>query len=352
MYPVSRLAAIVALLLACLVPGLFAHAADSAVVLMYHRFGDGRFPSTNIRRDQFEAHLQHLEDAGYNVISLEALLDGLRGNSTLPERAVVITVDDAYLSVYDVAHPLFSRYGYPYTVFVAADGVDDGFADYMTWDQMRELEADGVSFANHGASHGSLIDRAQSRGEDHLEWVEADVERGMSRLKAELTPLEDVFAYPYGEYSDAVIDTLSDMGYRFAFGQHSGAVGPMTGRLAMPRYPMNEAYATPEEFRTKVATLPLPVESVSPGDTEIVTRLPLVEMELAGGIDSGGFAGLACFVSGQGRVMVDWVTPNERFRVGPERPLSLGRNRVNCTAPAGGGRFYWYSHPWFVIPAD
>ncbi|MDX1480595.1 MAG: polysaccharide deacetylase family protein [Woeseiaceae bacterium] len=328
--------------------GVSALAADSAVVLMYHRFGDDRFPSTNIRVEQLEAHLEHLKTSGYTVVSLTALMKALEQGEPLPDQAVVITVDDAYRSVAEVGHPIFRRYGYPYTVFVATDGVDEGIPDYMSWDQMRALEADGVLFANHGASHASLIDRSQSPG-DHLAWARADVEKGMARLREELDPVEGVFAYPYGEFNDDIVDIVEDLDYALAFGQHSGAVGPMSHRYTLPRFPMNETYATIDQFRTKVASLPLPVESVAPADNEIVTRLPLIEVELASGIDSGEFGGLACFVGGQGRVGVDWLVRNERFRVGPERPLSPGRNRVNCTAPAGGGRYYWYSHPWFIV---
>lgn len=326
-----------------------AEAADSVVVLMYHRFGEGEHPSTNVREEQFEAHLEFLSANGFEIVPLGALPDALVNGTPLPDNAVAITIDDAYRSVYDVAHPILRRYAAPYTVFVSTDGVDDGIPDYMTWDQMRELAADGATFANHGAAHASLIDRTQS-GNYHLLWVRSDIERGMRRLREELSPLERVFAYPYGEFNQAVTEVVADLGYSVAFGQHSGAIGPMNKLLALPRYPINEAFASISEFRTRVRSLPLPVERVDPPENEITTRLPLVEFELPGGIDSGDYSGLACFVSGQGRVMVDWLVPNERFRSGPDRPLSPGRNRINCTAPARDGRYYWYSHPWFVQP--
>lgn len=315
---------------------------------MYHRFGDGRFPSTNIRMDQFREHLQYLDDAGYSVVPLARLVDALTNGSSLPERAVVITIDDAYLSVYDNAAPLLKKFGYPYTVFVATDGVDEGLVDFMTWEQMRELQAGGASFANHGASHESVIDRSPPGDYDnYLDWVRADMEKGRRRLREELEPYEGAFAYPYGEFNLEVARLVGRLGYEVAFGQHSGAIGPLTDRLSAPRYPMNETYGTLSEFRTKVSSLPLPVEKVSPEDPEIETRLPLVEFTLAGGIDSD-YSGLACYVGGS-PVTIDWQTPNKRFSVGPEKPLSPGRNRINCTAPAGEGRFYWFSHPWFVV---
>ena len=67
-------------------------------------------------------------------------------------------------------------------------------------------------------------------------------------------------------------------------------------------------------------------------------------------LDEGvaGLDRLACFVSRQGRVDVQWLEAGRVFQVGPREWLGRGRQRVNCTAPAGQGRFYWYSHQWIV----
>jgi peptidoglycan/xylan/chitin deacetylase (PgdA/CDA1 family) len=303
-------------------------AADSAVVLMYHRFGEDRHPTTSIRIDQFEDHLEHLRDGGYTVIPLSTLLAALEGGSSdLPERAVVITIDDAYRSVYEIALPRFKEHAYPFTVFVATDPVDGGLGDYMTWEQMREMQKSGTTFANHGAGHISLVERAND--ESHDAWrarIGADIERGQRRLDDELDPLSHAFAYPYGEYNDDVADMLAEMGY-VSFGQQSGAVGPRTDRRAVPRYPMAEKYGDLSQFDVKVASLPLPVTTVEPWN-------PVTE--------------LACYVSGQGRVGVEWLEAEKRFRVGPSAPFETGRQRVNCTAPTSSGRFQWFSHPWII----
>ena len=90
-------------------------AADSAVVLMYHRFGEDRFPSTNIRVEQFEAQLEHLQEAGYTIVPLADVVSALTQGTPLPDRAVAVSIDDAYRSVYDVAFPRLSAPGYPFT---------------------------------------------------------------------------------------------------------------------------------------------------------------------------------------------------------------------------------------------
>jgi len=329
-------------------PVLPAIAADSAVVLMYHRFGEDRYPSTSIRIEQFEAQLEYLRDKKYSVVPLADLVAALKDGRSLPPRAVVITIDDAYLSVFEVAFPLFRKYEFPFTVFVATDAVDDGLRAYMTWDQMREMEDGGVTFANHGASHESLIARQENESDaDWLSRIRADIDKGWQRVTAELNPLPGVFAYPYGEFNTAAANLLRDAGY-IAFGQQSGAVGKHNDTRALPRFPMAESFAGMDQFRTKVASLPLPVRDVIPWEPVVTTTQPRIEVTLVEEHGLTRLAELACFVAGQGRVEVEWLEQGRRFAVGPKKPFGSGRRRVNCTAPGTDGRYYWFSHAWIV----
>ena len=329
-------------------PAMPVAAADSAVVLMYHRFGEDRYPSTSIRIEQFEAQLKYLHDNEYTVVPLTDLIAAIKNSKPLPERAVVITIDDAYQSVYKVAYPLFREYGYPFTVFVATDPVDQGLSAYMSWNQMREMAGNGVMFANHGASHSSVIERLADESDSAwLERVRKDINNGWQRLSAELDALPGVFAYPYGEYDTMAANLLRETGY-IAFGQHSGAVGPHSDSRALPRFPMAESFASMDQFRTKIASLPMPVLEVSPWDPIVTTSQPRIEVSLGPGDGKARLAELACFVSGQGRVEVQWLETDRLFAVGADKPVGPGRQRVNCTAPRSDGRYLWFSHPWIV----
>ena len=325
-----------------------ADTSDTAVVLMYHRFAEDRYPSTSIRLEQFQAQLAHLKEGGYKVIPLTSLLAAFNDGKTLPKRSVVITIDDAYRSIYTVAHELFRSYGFPYTVFVATDGVDDGLSAYMSWEEMRELEADGVTFANHGAAHRPTIEAGGYASEDErLALVRADVERGWQRLSEELDPLPGVFAYPYGEYDAATAELLKQMGY-ICFGQQSGAISTASDTRSLARFPMAESFGGMDQFRTKVASLPMPVLKVEPWDPVVTTRLPEITVTL--GDTDARIAEIACYVSGQGRVEVKWLESKRRFTVGAREPFGDGRHRVNCTVPCDDGRYLWFSHVWIVRP--
>ena len=337
---------LVALVFVILLASELALAADSAVVLMYHRFGEDDFPSTSIRTAQFEEQLAYLRDEGFTVVPLARVLDALINGTPLPDRAVAITIDDAYRSVYTEGFPRLAAAGMPFTVFVSTEPVDQGLPGYMSWDEMREMAKQGASFANHGAAHDSVLERLDNESESAwLARVRANIEAGATRLADELEPLENAFAYPYGEYNTATGDLMHDLGY-ISFGQQSGAVGPTADTRALPRFPMAEAFGDMDQFRTKVASKPLPVVRLEPWEPVTTSRLPVVEITL--GEADARYGELACFIGGQGRVDVSWLEPGIRFAVGPTSAFSPGRQRVNCTAPHNEGGYLWFSHQWIV----
>lgn len=194
------------------------------------------------------------------------------------------------------------KYGFPFTVFVSTDAVDQRLLAFMSWDQMKEMEGNGVSYANHGASHLSIIHRLNDESdEERIQRVLTDIEKGRSRLAAELPPIPSVFAYPYGEYDSKVADRLRTMGY-ICFGQHSGPVGPDSDRCALQRFAIAEAYADMSEFSVKVRSLPMPVVTLTPWEPVIEAGIPSIDVTL--GESEAHLSDLTCFIGGQGRVAV------------------------------------------------
>ncbi|VVS95423.1 polysaccharide deacetylase family protein [Desulfoluna spongiiphila] len=320
---------------------------DSAVIFMYHRFGDARFPSTNIRMDQFKEHLAYLEENGFHVAPLDEVVASLKSGDKLPEKTVALTMDDAYASVYEHAWPLLKEKGWPFTVFVGTEGVDKGYNDYMTWGQMRELKKAGVQFANHTATHPHMTEKAPEETEEQwLSRLKADVLKAQERLDEELGTCPRMLAYPYGEYNTKVADLVAELGF-IAFGQHSGAAGSTTDFRAAPRFPMSETYGTLRSFRTKSRSLALPVVSMTPWDPETTDRQPELEVFLGPG--DALWNELSCYVSGQGRVDIEWVVPGKQFKVRAKEPFSVGRHKYNLTVPAKNRRAYhWFSRQWIV----
>lgn len=320
-----------------------------AVVLMYHHFGVDKHPSTNVRLEQFDAHLEHLAQSGYQVWPLAKVVEYVRRQKPFPGRVVAITVDDAYRSVFEQAYPRLRARGWPFTVFVSTDGVDRHFKAYMSWQQMREMQQHGVSFENHSATHDYLVRRLP--GESAVQWrqrMRDDISRAQRRIKEELGGAPTLFAYPYGEYDEALANLVSEMGL-VAFGQQSGPVGFGGDLRALPRFPMAERFAALADFKQKLNTLAFPVTDIQPWDPLLSNgQAPRMVVTLA---DSDArLDQLSCFVSGQGAVVVEWLDRKARqFAVQAGAALPQGRSRYNCTAPSSqSGRYFWLSHLWIV----
>lgn len=173
-----------------------------------------------------------------------------------------------------------------------------------------------------------------------------DIARAAGVLERRLEqPVPPLFAYPYGEYNAALADIVRDMGL-VGIGQHSGAIGESSDLCALPRFPMGEAYAGMESFPRKVSSRPLGVVSVEPWDPTAAARTNPPRMVVTLAPAFAGVSGLACYIAGD-RVEPEWLDEErKRFAVRAPSPLPAGRSRYNCTAPAGEGRYYWYSHLW------
>lgn len=315
-------------------------AAGSAVVVMYHRFGEDKFPSTNIRLEQFEAHLEELRTGGFNVLPVPAIVDAIRKGDALPDRAVGITIDDGYLSIYTEAWPRLKQAGFPFTVFIATAPVDSRLSGFMSWDQIRELRDGGVTIGAHTATHNHMPEHDDARNERELTVSNR-------RFEAELGTVPALFAYPFGEGGTRVEKLVRAAGYRAAFGQQSGAVHGSQNRFRLPRFALNERYGEMSRFRLLINSLPVPVADFTPGDTVIgKNNPPAVGFTVAEGL--GPLSRLGCFASTEGRLDIQRLGPR-RVELRLARPLPGGRSRINCTMPADQGRWRWLGIQ-FVVP--
>ena len=239
---------------------------SGVTVLIYHRFGEDKYPSTNIAVDRFSQQLEFLSSNNYQVISLEQLVHSLNGGSRLPDRAVVITIDDGYRSVYTEAWPVLKQYGYPFTVFVYAKATENKHWNYMTWDQVKEMKAAGVDFQNHGFSHDHLAFKPSEMNMDEYKaWIRADLAVSTRILSEELKERPRFFAVPYGEYNETVLDEIRSFGYEAILLQDPGSVSKDTDPFAIPREPiLGNDWSTIKHFQMILERVDLPFNSEIP----------------------------------------------------------------------------------------
>ncbi|MBI3361142.1 MAG: polysaccharide deacetylase family protein, partial [Chloroflexi bacterium] len=89
-------------------------------------------------------------------ISLYDLLYRLALGRPLPEKPVILTIDDGYDDVYRYAFPLLKEYGYTATLFIATGIIDAGTPGYMTWPQIEEMAQAGNDVEPHTKDHVDL----------------------------------------------------------------------------------------------------------------------------------------------------------------------------------------------------
>ena len=230
------------------------------ISIMYHRFNETKYPSTNIQLDIFKEQLKIIEDEGIKFIHPKKFEQSLIEKKK--ERKILFTVDDGLLSFYKNAWPILKKKQIPFILFVNTREV--GAFNYMNWDQIRELyKEDFVEIGNHSHSHEYLVDESR-------EVIENDILKSIKIFEEKLGKNSDFFSYPFGEYSLEFKNLIKSLGFKYAFGQHSGVIDETKDKFELPRFPINEKYGEIKRFKTLMKTLPLKFESITPEDKYLV----------------------------------------------------------------------------------
>ncbi|HTY37217.1 MAG TPA: polysaccharide deacetylase family protein [Bacteroidota bacterium] len=200
---------------------------QSIPVLMYHRVleqgdttpGHGIWVSAS----QFRSQLASLKRRGFQTITFRQYERFVRGELTLPSKPIILTFDDGYEDNYRVAFPLLQEHGFSAVIYAVTDrsrrtnfwDAGEPPARLMTDAQMQELQRAGFEIGSHTASHAHLP-------RESVESVEHEVRLSKETLEQILGQAVISFAYPYGEISDPVKESVREAGYRFAAAADSG----------------------------------------------------------------------------------------------------------------------------------
>jgi hypothetical protein len=287
-----------------------------------------------------------LQQEQFVVLTLGQLIDSLQNGKGLPQRCAVITVDDAYHSFLTDGWPLLKEYGYPATLFVSTDTVGGG--DYLTWQDLKALQEEGVEIGNHSASHAYLLDKLPDEsGPGWAARVSEDIRRSQLAFERHIGASPELFAYPYGEFAPELIALVKRAGFAAAFGQQSGVITAGLDIFQLPRFPMGAGFTSPDEFRNKLFMKSLPVEVVSPESPVIKGENP-PKLKFYLNDASVDARTLSCFVPGQSDCLIRQVDEVSRlYEVEASRPLAGRRSKYTVTASDTRSKsWYWYSQLW------
>ena len=204
-------------------------------VLTYHRFMESE-PKTKKEKRQFkslmwvikkdfEQQMKYLYENGYNVVSIKELVDFLDFKTQLPQKSVLITIDDGFKSVHTIALPILKKYGFnKATLFVYTDLIEKEKVS-LTWDEVREI-SDYMDIQYHTKSHRDLRFRSKfniekrRRKETFKQYFDSILEEfsvSGRKIFKELNKDCEYLAYPYGGSNHLVIAMARKFGYKAAF---------------------------------------------------------------------------------------------------------------------------------------
>ena len=307
---------------------------------MYHRFNENKYPSTNIQIDVFNEQLKIIEKEKIRFIHPENFERSLSDNKG--ERKILLTIDDGLLSFYQNAWPILKEKKIPFILFVNTREV--GSFNYMNWEQILELHNnENVEIGNHSHSHEYLV-------EENSEVIKKDIVRSIKIFEEKLGHNSEFFSYPFGEYSLEFKKIIKDLGFKYAFGQHSGVIDETKDLWELPRFPINEKYGEIKRFSTLMRTLPLKFKKISPEDRYLLQSKnpPKVKIEFYENVKN--LKQLNCF-SNEGN---KWRNSKILFK--EERLLEIEiaekfigeRGRINCSLRERDGFWRWLGIQYVV----
>ncbi len=311
------------------------------VCFIYHRVGDGRYPTTNVSVKDFEAHLAYLAKNKFQVLNFSDAIDYLQSDAP-PQKTAVITVDDGYASFFRHGLPLLKKYKMPATLFINTKTIGGG--DFMNWDQLKTALASGVEIGNHTHSHDYFLNHS---ADSRYETFRKEIMQSQDIIEKHLNKKPMVFSYPYGEFDDKMKQIVKDAGFKAAAAQLSGVLYNGTDVFMCPRFPMAEAYAAPARFAEKAVMRALDVTTPSP-PMPLPDKRPALTLTFKG--DEIQARRLQCFAQGSPcscRITKQDTTGLITVSVQAGTDIA-GRRRTlyTLTAPGKKGGWYWYSHLW------
>ncbi len=219
------------------------------LVLNYHKI-DHTFISLAVRPEDFDSQMKYLHDNGYHTINPDELYDALAGNGQLPENPVLITFDDGYEDNYTNAYPILKKYGFKATIFVVTGFLDRHKKGYLSWDQAREMNKNGINIESHTVNHKSMTDLTDDE-------LRSELVDSKKKAENELGHEVSYVAYPTGTYNLHIAQMVKEAGYKAAFTIKYGNVDKASNIFALERVPIFHTEDTNKDFIERIRYQPI-----------------------------------------------------------------------------------------------
>ncbi len=310
------------------------------IALMYHRFEENKYPSTNIRINDFIKHIELMKNSKIEFIDEKTLKEIILKKKNYSEKKILLTIDDAFLSFYKNAWPILQKEKIPFILFVNTREINNRHPNYMSWDQIREIQKSNLGIiGGHSFSHEYLAFATEDE-------IVKDINKSIEDYQRELNFNPEIFSYPFGEYSLEVKNIVKKLGYVMAFGQHSGVIHQRSDIFELPRFPINESYGTLDRFSFLLNTSPLPYKFFKPDEKLLKTNNPPnIEIEFEQNVRN-----INCFTNEGGSWKKSEITylDNNWIRVLLKEKYQPRRGKINCTLKMKDGSWGWLGKQFIV----
>ena len=306
---------------------------DNGVLsIMYHRFNENKYPSTNIKMNIFKQQMELIKKLGYDFYDPKIFVNEF--DKPKKEKKILITIDDGFKSFYNEAWPYLKENKIPFILFVSTEPV--GRNGYMTWDEILEIENSKIgTIGHHSHTHEHLIDMSEE------EFIK-DIEISSKIFKKKLGYIPKIFSYPFGEYSLFMKDYISK-NFEIGFGQHSGIIDLNKDKFELPRFPINEKYGEIKRFKTLLNTLPLKYKNISPEEKYIDEKNnpPKVIVEFFDDIKNLKL--INCYSNEENKWRKSEINfiNNSKIAINLKGKFTTERGRINCSLRDESGLWRW-----------
>jgi peptidoglycan/xylan/chitin deacetylase (PgdA/CDA1 family) len=300
-------------------------------VLGYHDFSETS-PETamRIRTSKFRKQMETFRQLGITVISMDDFTAWKTGDKEIPEKAVLLTFDDGWKSVYTDAYPILKELGYPFTLYLYKNYVDGG-GKALTTPMIREMMQNGATLGSHSVSHPFpiTVKSFRKKGANALDaYLRKEMGASKIFLESQFATKITSYSYPGGFYTEEMHPLGEEFGYTHMFTVLPGKVKRGLPDATLPRYMILGNYDKIFEFATTfrdanspaatpggaiaglIQTTPHPV-TPEPGAI-INSRLPEISADLSK-VENLDPATLSMKVSGFGEVPANFASEASKF---------------------------------------
>lgn len=186
---------------------------NNLTIIYYHevvKAGKG-LSYQKIEEDKFEKQMKFLQDNGYHSLTFDMLKQGM------PEKAVIVSFDDGFRTVYENAFPVMKRYGIVGNVYLPTAYIGK-IQNFLTWDMVQELLEAGWYFAAHTHTHMDIRRMDEVSAAQELTANNFEIEKRTGYIP-------EAFCIPYGGFNRNTVNLVRRMGqYRYMLGSFYGTV--------------------------------------------------------------------------------------------------------------------------------